>query len=140
MRGGSRQPTPPPGAVGTGAGCGVGRGLARGLGARGYALVLVSERPEALAAVAAEIFAAHGTVVHTLVSDLARPEAAGELHAGLPSLVIAFGIKRHSSGSYANIIVNSTPAVIAALQTNCAHNDDVFRVLFTASPEPKTAT
>ena len=47
--------------------------------------------------------------------------------------------KRHSSGFYANIIFNCTPAVIASLQTKFAHNDDVFRVLFSASPEPKAA-
>ena len=47
--------------------------------------------------------------------------------------------KRHTGGFYANIIFNSTPAVIAALQSKFAHNEDVFRVLFTASPEPKAA-
>jgi ribosomal protein S6 len=46
---------------------------------------------------------------------------------------------RHTAGFYANIIFNCTPAVIAALQTRFAHNEEVFRVLFTASPEPKPA-
>lgn len=47
--------------------------------------------------------------------------------------------KRHTSGFYANVIFNSTPAVVAQLQTKFALNSEVFRVLFTESPEPKPA-
>ena len=47
--------------------------------------------------------------------------------------------KRHSSGYYANIIFEATPAVIAQLQTKFALNADVFRVLFTEAEEPKAA-
>jgi len=47
--------------------------------------------------------------------------------------------KRHSSGFYANIIFSATPAVVASLQKKFDLNPDVFRVLFTASPELKPA-
>ena len=47
--------------------------------------------------------------------------------------------KRHTSGFYANIIFNATPAVVASLQNKFALNEEVFRVLFTESPEIKPA-
>jgi len=65
----------------TGGCSGIGRAIAAQLGARGYALVLVSHQADALARTAAALHAAHGVDVETIVMDLARPEAAGELHA-----------------------------------------------------------
>jgi ribosomal protein S6 len=47
--------------------------------------------------------------------------------------------KRHASGFYANVIFSATPAVIAQLQGKFKLNTDVFRVLFTQTPEPKPA-
>lgn len=47
--------------------------------------------------------------------------------------------KKHNAGFYANVIFNGEPATLAQLQTKFALNDDVFRVLFTESPEPKPA-
>ena len=47
--------------------------------------------------------------------------------------------KRHASGFYANVIFTSAPAAIATLQKKFALNTEVFRVLFTESPEPKAA-
>ncbi len=47
--------------------------------------------------------------------------------------------KRFASGFYANVIFNSTPAVVHSLQNKFALNEEVFRVLFTESPEPKPA-
>jgi ribosomal protein S6 len=47
--------------------------------------------------------------------------------------------KRHSSGFYANVIFDATPATVAQLQNKFALNEEVFRVLFTAAPEPKAA-
>jgi ribosomal protein S6 len=47
--------------------------------------------------------------------------------------------KKHSAGFYANVIFNGTPSVIAQLNSKFALNADVFRVLFTESPEPKPA-
>ena len=47
--------------------------------------------------------------------------------------------KRFSAGFYANVIFSATPAVIASLQSKFSLNEEVFRVLFTESPEPKPA-
>ncbi len=48
--------------------------------------------------------------------------------------------KKFTSGFYANVIFNGTPSVVAQLQSKFALNEDVFRTLFTESPEPKAAT
>ena len=45
--------------------------------------------------------------------------------------------KRHTSGFYANVIFDATPAVVAQLQSKFKLNTDVFRVLFTEAPAPK---
>ena len=47
--------------------------------------------------------------------------------------------KKHNAGFYANVIFNAVPSVVAQLQTKFALNDEVFRVMFTESPEPKPA-
>ena len=47
--------------------------------------------------------------------------------------------KRHSAGFYANIIFSMPPAAIQTLRGKFAMHADVFRVLFSASPEPKPA-
>ena len=47
--------------------------------------------------------------------------------------------KKFSAGFYANIIFNGKPAIIAQLQNKFSLNEEVFRVLFTLSPEPKPA-
>ena len=93
-------PIPPQYAVVTGACSGIGREIARRLGARGYALVLVSENRERLAAITAEIFAAHGTIVHPIVCDLARPEAAGELCAAVRALGVDVDVLVINAGMF----------------------------------------
>lgn len=45
--------------------------------------------------------------------------------------------KRFIAGFYANVIFSGTPAIIAQLRHKFTLNDEVFRVLFTDSPEPK---
>ena len=47
--------------------------------------------------------------------------------------------KKFTSGFYANIIFNGTPALVEQLQSKFALNEEVFRVLFTHAPEPKPA-
>lgn len=84
----------------TGACSGIGREIARRLGSRGYSLVLVSENRERLAAITDEIFAAHGTLVHPIVCDLARPEAAAELHAAVAALDVAVDVLVVNAGMF----------------------------------------
>ena len=47
--------------------------------------------------------------------------------------------KKYTAGFYANVIFNAGPAAIAALRSKFSLNEDVFRVIFTDSPEPKPA-
>ena len=47
--------------------------------------------------------------------------------------------KRHTAGFYANVIFSAAPAAIAALRSKFSLNEEVFRVIFTSSPEPKPA-
>ena len=47
--------------------------------------------------------------------------------------------KKHTAGYYANVIFAIAPAAITALRTKFGLNEEVFRVIFTNSPEPKPA-
>ena len=47
--------------------------------------------------------------------------------------------KKHTAGFYVNIIFAGTPAIIAQLHSKFSLNEEVFRVLFTESPELKPA-
>ena len=47
--------------------------------------------------------------------------------------------KRHTGGFYANVIFSSAPSALAALRSKFTLSDEVFRVIFTESPEPKPA-
>lgn len=63
----------------TGASAGLGAAFAAALAERGANLVLVARREDRLAALASEFHQAHGTEVHTVALDLARPESGQEL-------------------------------------------------------------
>lgn len=45
--------------------------------------------------------------------------------------------KKHASGFYVNVIFTGPANALPQLQTRFAHNDEVFRVLFTQAPAPK---
>ena len=47
--------------------------------------------------------------------------------------------KKHNAGFYANVIFNAPAEAIAQLNSKFALNEEVFRVLFSESPEPKPA-
>ena len=47
--------------------------------------------------------------------------------------------KKFTAGYYVNVIFNAAPNVVAVLRNKFSLNEDVFRVLFTSSPEPKPA-
>ena len=46
--------------------------------------------------------------------------------------------KKHSAGYYVNIIFEGQPALIDQLKHRYSTNEDVFRVLFTSAPVPKS--
>jgi len=72
-------------AVVTGASRGIGRAYGRQLASRGFDLQIVGRDAEQLAAVAAEIRAAHQVRVEEIVLDLARPDSAERLYAEVRS-------------------------------------------------------
>jgi short-subunit dehydrogenase len=74
MTGGSRW------ALVTGGCGGIGLHLARGLAARGYPVVLTSNRCERVEAVAASVASEFGVTTQAVTLDLARPEAAATLY------------------------------------------------------------
>jgi ribosomal protein S6 len=47
--------------------------------------------------------------------------------------------KKYSAGFYVNIIFTAESGVVAQLRNRFVRNEEVFRVLFTAAPEPKPA-
>lgn len=47
--------------------------------------------------------------------------------------------KKHNAGFYANVIFTGTPTIVSQLRHKLALNEEIFRVLFTLSPEPKPA-
>jgi uncharacterized protein len=84
----------------TGACSGIGLALARLLAARGYRLVLVSQRAEPLAQAAREIDAAHRVETLPLVVDLARREAAAELVQQLRRREIEIDVLINNAGMF----------------------------------------
>ncbi|MBZ5712816.1 SDR family NAD(P)-dependent oxidoreductase [Nannocystis pusilla] len=84
----------------TGACSGIGLAIARRLAARGHALILVSNRDEPLARAAAEIDAAHGVPVHTVVQDLAAPDAAEALVAAVDARGLQVDILVNNAGVF----------------------------------------
>jgi short-subunit dehydrogenase len=67
---------------------------------RGFDLVLVSDRGDALARAAAELHRAHGVTVQTLALDLARPEAAAEVHAEVGRLGVVVDVLVNNAGIF----------------------------------------
>jgi short-subunit dehydrogenase len=84
----------------TGACSGIGRAFAFRLGSLGYNLVLASNRLAELTSTAEDIRTAHRVVVHTIVSDLARPEAAEELCQELRSKGLEVDILVSNAGVF----------------------------------------
>src|SRR5690606_17739728 len=84
----------------TGACSGIGLAIARRLAARGHALVLVSNREEPLASAAAEISASHEVPVHTIVQDLAAPDAAEALVAAVDARGLQVDILVNNAGVF----------------------------------------
>ena len=83
----------------TGACSGIGRALADRLAALGYELVVVSQRAE-LDIAADELRRDHGATVHAIRLDLARPEAAAELHDAVRARGLEVDILVNNAGMF----------------------------------------
>lgn len=95
----------------TGAGSGIGRCYALRLAALGYNLVLAGNRPEPLEAVGREIgTAAPGTQVRTASIDLARIDAAEELHDFTRREGIEIDVLINNAGIFSFCDLLRTPA------------------------------
>ncbi len=82
----------------TGASSGIGRALAHGLAARGLGVVLVSDQPAELEAVAAELRARHGVAARTCAVDLARPDVLDVLRESTRDIEISVLVNNASFG------------------------------------------
>ena len=45
--------------------------------------------------------------------------------------------KKFTSGFFVNVIFEGKPSLVAQLRSRFSLNEEIFRVLFTAAPEPK---
>jgi len=84
----------------TGGSSGMGLEYARQLAARGYSLLLVSNKEDDLAAAALELAADDGRTVHTLCCDLAAPGAAEEVLAWCDGLDIVPDVLINNAGMF----------------------------------------
>ena len=91
-----------PWALVTGASDGIGVECARLLAERGHDLVLVARREPQLRAVAERLASAHGVRCEVIVCDLARPDAAVELHAATGARGIEVDVLVNNAGLLQN--------------------------------------
>lgn len=94
----------------TGASSGIGDALARGLAARGAALVLVARRGDRLEALAAELRTAHGVQVEVLVADLTDVEQLQTVEKRLQSHEDPIDLLVNNAGSGTTGAFSTLPA------------------------------
>jgi short-subunit dehydrogenase len=92
----------------TGASSGIGKAFAELLAAKGYAVVLTARRGDRLDALAAELKQRYGVSTHTVVADLAQPDAPAKIAAELASRGLAIDFLVNNAGygvpgSYVNV-------------------------------------
>ncbi len=92
----------------TGASSGIGKAFAELLAAKGYAVVLTARRSDRLDVLAAELRQRHGVSTHTIVADLAQPEASQHIAAELASRGLMIDVLVNNAGygvpgSYVNV-------------------------------------
>jgi len=82
----------------TGASGGIGHELAQILARHGHDLILVARSADKLAALAERLELDHGIEVRAIAKDLARPEAAAEIHEALAAEGLAVDILVNNAG------------------------------------------
>ncbi|MCW3044315.1 MAG: short-chain dehydrogenase/reductase [Actinobacteria bacterium] len=82
----------------TGASGGIGEELARILARHGYDLVLVARSADKLAALAERLELDHGIQVRAVAKDLARPDAAAEIHEWLAAEGLTVDVLVNNAG------------------------------------------
>src|SRR5918993_948230 len=92
----------------TGASSGIGKAFAELLASKGYAVVLTARRSDRLEALAAELRQRHDISTHTIVADLAQPDASQHIAAELGSRGLIIDVLVNNAGygvpgSYANV-------------------------------------
>ncbi|WP_086838575.1 SDR family NAD(P)-dependent oxidoreductase [Amycolatopsis kentuckyensis] len=99
----------------TGASSGIGAAFARTLAARGANLVLVARRADRLTSLAEELRSATDARIDVIPTDLARPDAADELHHAVTEqgLHVTGLINNAASGSFAPFL-ESEPSRLSA--------------------------
>ena len=92
----------------TGASSGIGKAFAELLAAEGYAVVLTARRSDRLEGLAAELKQRYDVSTHTIVADLAQPDAAQHIAADLASRGLMIDVLVNNAGygvpgSYTNV-------------------------------------
>jgi uncharacterized protein len=92
----------------TGASSGIGKAFAELLAAKGYAVVLTARRSDRLEALASELRQKHGVSTHTIVADLAQPDASEHIAKDLASRGLMIDLLVNNAGygvpgSYVNV-------------------------------------
>src|SRR5688572_24781151 len=95
----------------TGASSGIGKAFAELLAEKGYAVVLTARRGDRLAELAAALRQHHGVDTHTIVADLAVPDAAATIAAELQRKHLTIDLLVNNAGygvpgSYVNVAWN----------------------------------
>ena len=92
----------------TGASSGIGKAFAELLAQKGYALVLTARRRDRLDELAAALRQRHGVETHTIVADLAEPDASSRIVAELRQRQLTIDVLVNNAGygvpgSYVNV-------------------------------------
>lgn len=124
----------------TGASSGIGLELCRELARRGYSLVLVGIEGPALADAAARLAEDFKVATQTVVIDLARPEAAHELHAEVQRRGLTIDVLANNAGFFLyGDVADADPArVNAMLQLHVVTPTLLCRLFGRAMRERKT--